>query len=113
MNTLEKIRKSLTPELLMMNPFRDHPLAGHCYIATEALYHLGYSDVGFRPKRAKDEREVTHWWLEHDGVILDVTAAQYLDFGEQPPYEKGVFGGFLTKTPCKRTLILMERVNGL
>jgi len=53
----------------------------------------------------------THWWLKDGcGKIIDITAAQYIDFGLIPPYNNGVGRGFLTKLPSKRTQIVIDRV---
>ena len=91
----------------------DHPLYGHCYVASEALYHiLGGKASGWSPSRAKDATGTTHWWLENTGgEILDPTAGQYLDSGLTPPYEHGKRGGFLTgDKPSKRSSVVMDRV---
>jgi hypothetical protein len=87
------------------------PTLGHCYIASEAYYHLWGKDEGFFPVRAKDEEGITHWWLENnEGEIIDLTYTQYLARGIKPPYDKGKRGGFLTKEPSKRSKILMEKI---
>jgi hypothetical protein len=106
---IEKIQSALTPDLLKPR-FRGNanPLYGHCYAATEALYHLWGKERGYRPYRAKDSAGVTHWWLEKDGAVVDPTAGQYAE-GEAP-YAKGVCGGFLTRGPSRRARTIMERV---
>ena len=84
---------------------------GHCYVASEALYHLLFKEIGFKPYRARDEKGITHWWLEsEDGYIIDPTASQYYDRGLCPPYENKKCGGFLTKGPSFRAKMLMLRI---
>lgn len=83
-----------------------NPLRGHCYVASEALYHLLGRD-SYIPTRARLCGE-THWWLRHqDGDVLDPTAAQ---FSEPFFYEKGVGGGFMTRQPSRRAQVVIDRV---
>jgi len=110
-----KIKSKLSPDLLkpkyrLINSY--NPMYGHCYIASEALFHLnGGKASGLSIKRARDDFGISHWWLESDdGEILDLTADQYKVFGFDPPYSKGVKTGFLTKEPSKRAKLLMSRV---
>jgi len=86
----------------------DCPVCGHCYVASEAAWHLlGGSDSGWVPASAT-WKGVTHWWLERDdGEILDVTAAQ---FPQGFPYDKGQRRGFLTGSePSQRSQVVIER----
>lgn len=83
-----------------------NPLAGMCYIASEALFHLspGY----YKVKNLKHEG-VQHWWLVEKGTgrVVDLTASQF----ETPvPYDKGVGRGFLTKQPSKRAQVIIDHV---
>jgi hypothetical protein len=109
--TMKSIKKHLSPDLLKPE-YRgnDNPYYGHCYVATEALYHLlGGEKSGLYPVRARDDKGVVHWWLEDDdGNIYDPTREQYAF--SNPPYDKGKRGGFLTKTPSKRTSKLISRI---
>jgi len=81
-----------------------HPLAGHCYIATEALYYLIPSNERsyFKPCCISLGASMTHWFLKDrcSSEVLDPTASQ---FSEVPDYSRGVGKGFLTKEPSKRT----------
>lgn len=109
---LSRIQAVLTPDLLRPR-YRGatHPLAGHCYVAAEALYYLLPKDLGFRPRVARDAEGGTHWWLaNHQGDRLDPTAAQYTDAGLEPPYGAGINVGFLTRSPSRRAHIVMGRV---
>jgi hypothetical protein len=115
---IELIQECLSPDLLhpAFQPFYDvHPHLGHCYVASEALYHLLGGKTGpWKPVRGKDFTGTTHWWLEHKysdkRIILDPTAKQYTDQGLQPPYEDGQGGGFMTRNPSTRCQELIQRV---
>lgn len=115
MKLIELIHKNLSPDLLKGRwEIQSNPLEGHCYIATEALYHLLPNKNEYRSMCASysdEQGKCTHWWLvnKFDGSILDPTKEQYLP--EQPPYHLGKSIGFLTKFPSKRAQILIDRVN--
>ena len=105
----DSIRAALTPELLKPE-YRNasRPYAGHCYVASEAYYHLmGGRDVGLRPQVIRHEGS-THWYLrDGDDNVIDLTAEQ---FESTVPYESGRGCGFLTKAPSKRAQIVIDRV---
>jgi hypothetical protein len=87
-------------------------LRGHCYVASEAAWHLlGGPRSGWKPMRMRHEGD-THWFLRHTatGKVLDLTAGQ---FRKLPDYEAATGGGFLTKRPSKRAQDLMRRVRGV
>jgi hypothetical protein len=113
---IPKIRAVLTPDLLRPK-YREHvsnPMYGHCYVASEALYHLlGARSSPFRPYHGKDDTGDVHWWLENTltGHRYDITADQYYRVGKKPPYDAGRLGSFLTEAPSKRARIVMERIN--
>ena len=108
---VESVRQSFTPALLH-EPWRSRVLAGavpstgHCYAASEALFHLlGGKPAGWTPVVVRHEGG-PHWFLQHDdGTILDATVDQFTSL---PPYAQGVRKGFLTRMPSKRAQILME-----
>ena len=111
---ISKIKQNLTPSLLKKE-YRElnknNPTYGHCYVATETLYHL-LNNNNFKPYYAKDENNITHWWLQDkQKIILDVTADQYLLKDKQPPYSKGKRGNFLTKKPSKRSCLLIKKID--
>jgi hypothetical protein len=114
---MEKIRKVLSPDLLK-KPYREenktNPTFGHCYAASEALYYLlGGKDAGYTPMHGRDPQGIVHWWLRGPGgEILDPTKDQYTSKDQIPPYNVGVGGGFLTKTPSERALAIMDRIRG-
>lgn len=88
-------------------------LEGHCYVACEALYHMGAGASGFKPRVLSHEQwpalkpGQTHWFLSDGTTVLDPTAGQ---FKSDPPYDRGRRCGFLTKQPSKRAWTLMERI---
>lgn len=115
-NIMRRIRRAVSPDLLHAR-YRDmtrvHFLAGHCYAASEALYHLlGGKAAGLTPHSARDAFGGIHWYLVNAaGEILDPTADQYrIGRNCEPPYAEGTPRGFLTRAPSKRARIIMERV---
>lgn len=114
---IEALRANLSADLLSAQWRRivgstDHPVAGHCAIASEALYDLlGGASAGYTPyvcgynkgsAHALDAGE-THWWLRGPrdgrrgaGDILDPTVAQ---FDTAFPYEAGKPAGFMSPQP--------------
>lgn len=105
---VRQVVEALTPALLRPGYGGSHPLAGHCYVASEALYHLlGGKDAGWTPEFVRHQN-VPHWYLRGpDGQVLDVTAAQ---FSTTPDYSKGRPKGFLTREPSKRARIVIEKI---
>jgi hypothetical protein len=84
------------------------PLAGHCYVVAEAIYHRGKS-LGHRMESwfIRHEGE-PHWFVSEEYLgVLDPTSPQ---FKRDVPYERAVRKGFLTKQPSKRARLLMERM---
>ena len=78
-----------------------HPLEGHCYVASEALYHAtGGPEGPYKPRFIRHE-ETPHWFLVNaqTGEVVDLTADQ---FTTPVPYDNAIGKGFLTKGPSKR-----------
>ncbi len=86
------------------------PYAGHCYVASEAIYHLlGGKKAGYVPQFIRHEGQ-PHWFLRSpDGRVIDPTRDQ---FKTPVPYDKGKGKGFLTAQPSKRAARVMLRVRG-
>ncbi len=86
-----------------------HYVRGHCYVATEAAYHLFAKEAGFKPYSIRCADGGTHWWLVHPvrKVVLDVTEPQQkcagFDYSKRRQY-------FLTAAPSMRAVVLMIRV---
>ena len=112
-----KVTSVLSPDLLKkeyQEANKTNSTYGHCYAASEALYHLlGAAQSAYTPVSGRDKNGVVHWWLRNKDTkeILDPTSAQYTSVNEQPPYEAGVARGFLTKEPSKRAQEIINRVN--
>ena len=83
-------------------------LAGHCYVASEALYHLAGGSKHFIPYNVQHEGS-SHWYLKNKqtGEVVDITAKQ---FKTPVPYCHGIGRGFLTKKPSKRTQKVIDAV---
>lgn len=92
-------------------PYKGHrnTLRGHCYVASEALYHLrGGKAAGLKPMFISHEG-APHWFLTDtkNKIIYDLTARQF----ETPvPYHLAKGKGFLTAKPSARATKVMQRV---
>ncbi len=108
---INNIQKSLTDDLLKSKyrKTKKNHLSGHCYVATEALYHLlGDDKVNYIPSTLKID-DITHWFLKNKktGEIIDPTKDQF-DYPLDYSGSRNRF--FLTNKPSKRTLILLNRI---
>lgn len=110
---IKKVTPWLTPDLLKpeyrtANMF--NPMFGHCYVASEVIYHMLNKKV--QPYYGRDKNGIVHWWLvdEKLNIRIDATCDQYYSQNEEPPYENGVRSSFLTNDPSKRCLTVMERM---
>ncbi len=110
---LEKVKSNLTADLLKpeyREKNKTNPMYGHCYVATESIYHLLKSNNYF-PHCARDEDGIVHWWLEdQNGHKIDATKDQYTMVNKTPPYEKGRKKWFLTNKPSRRSEKLIDRI---
>lgn len=103
---INAVKRALSDEL-RRPPWRGSPnrLAGHCYVACEALFHL--TGGRFRPHFIRHEG-APHWFLQDErGRVIDPTASQ---FRTPVPYDRGRGKGFLTKQPSKRAALVISRV---
>lgn len=118
---MKHVKAVLTDDLLSpkmkklraSNPFlsgSQSKMFGHCYVASEALYHLlGGTESGWTPMSFQMDDGVVHWWLVHpEHGILDPTVGQFLYDFEY--YIQGRGRGFLTKNPSRRAQEVMRRV---
>lgn len=107
-NLIDRIVCNLSDDLLKKEykniPHRNK-FTGHCYVASETYYHL--SNKNLKVYHIKHEN-TTHWFLKDDNNnIIDITKDQ---FKKPVPYQKAKRGFFLTKTPSKRSLKLIDKV---
>jgi hypothetical protein len=112
---IDRIKKHLEPSLLLAKyRGQSHPLAGYCYVASEAYFHLaGGKESGLKPMQISHEG-VSHWFLLNDrsptlagSQVIDITAGQ---FKTPVPYSDAKGRGFLTKSPSKRTQRLLDAI---
>lgn len=106
---MQLIAQQLTEDLLKPE-YRgsDNPMRGHCYVASEELFHvLGGKAAGYTPMFIHHE-DSPHWFVRGPkGQILDITASQ---FATPVPYGQAKPKGFLTKDRSKRAEIVHHRV---
>ena len=109
---IEQIQQALSFDLLntaMRNVVAptEHYCRGHCYVASEAFYHLYGKAAGFEPRGAS-----YHWWLFHPGrnVIADPTAPQLAAGHRYPPKARP---NFLPQSPSLAAKELIGRVSRL
>jgi hypothetical protein len=83
-------------------------LAGHCYVASEAFFHLAGGLENWKVYRIKHDG-TSHWFLKnrHEGYVVDLTAEQ---FDTPVEYEKATATGFLTIRPSRRAERVMQCV---
>lgn len=110
-STEEAVKEVLrdNPQLRKQEYTGDHPLSGHCYVASEAYYHLeGGPNSSLKPCNIKHEG-VSHWFIkdESTGEIIDLTVEQ---FDTPVPYSEGRGRGFLTRDPSKRCQVVLGQV---
>ena len=115
---IDLIQKNLTPDLLKgrkklmyPNDINTVKYYGHCYHSSQALYYLMECDK-LTPMSGEDYRGEKHWWLQYENSVYDCTAQQYLDKGENPPYNVGKKTAWYgwKQRPQQISLNLMKRV---
>jgi hypothetical protein len=106
---IARVQAALTDDLRRA-PYKGdpNPLAGHCYVATEALYHLLGPSAGWAPRVISFPDGGTHWFLQRGAERLDPTAGQFE--GEPIPYTRARGCGFLTRQPSRRARVVIARV---
>jgi hypothetical protein len=85
-------------------------LAGQCYVASEAFYHLMkvFNLPFYVPMHIKHENQ-SHWFIKDifANKLIDLTSNQ---FKTTIPYSKAKFIGFMTKRPSARTRKVLKRI---
>jgi predicted GNAT family acetyltransferase len=77
-----RVGRALTPDLLKPEYRKTYdpsnPMRGHCFTATETLFHLGGGKAaGLKPVNVQHEGD-SHWFLtDAAGNVYDVTASQF------------------------------------
>lgn len=108
--TVNEVRMQLTDELRRA-PWQgsDNSVAGHCYVASEAVFHLlGGKSAGLDVYRLMMPDGFTHWFLTGPFVgVIDPTVDQ---FDSEPAYERATRTGFLTSQPSARAQVVIDRV---
>ena len=114
------IQDNLTPDLLKGRKSLMYPsdvltnkYYGHCYHSSQALHYLIDTDK-LVSMSGEDYRGEKHWWLQDGEKIYDCTANQYIDKGENPPYNIGKKTNWYgwKQRPQQISLELMKRVLG-
>ena len=110
---LENVKSNLTADLLKpeyREKNKTNPMFGHCYVATETIFHILKTNE-YYPYCAKDDDGIVHWWLESEsGHRIDATKEQYTSQNKIPPYDIGKKQWFLTKNPSNRSKELISRI---
>jgi hypothetical protein len=104
-NLSDELLKPKYKKILNKNKY-----TGHCYVASEALFHLLNKNekINYTAAYLKINGD-THWFLKNkiNGNIIDITKPQF-DF--ELDYSTSKNATFLTKLPSKRTQILLNKI---
>ena len=107
-NLEQRIKENLTDDLLKkeyLDIEERNKYLGHCYVASECYYHLSSKKLSVHYIKHEGS---THWFLkDQNNEVIDLT---YEQFEKPVPYHNAKRGFFLTKSPSKRTKILIDRV---
>jgi len=121
---ISDIQKNLSADLLKKE-YRgsSHAMEGHCYVATETLYHILQSIPQYcgqyKPYVLSNKTwpllkpGKTHWYLmSSDLDVLDVTASQFKIPFDEIPHWKGTPNGMMNhpKGGSKRSRMLRNRI---
>jgi hypothetical protein len=81
---------------------------GHCYVASEALWHLlGGRESDYFPHVLRHNGD-THWFLKSSaGKVVDITCKQ---FSLSPDYAIATRCSFLTEKPSQRCRKLLDKL---
>lgn len=91
-----------------------NPLAGMCYVASEAIWWLSRDPLVPRRARYAKGPGKTHWWLvlEHgdDFRVVDATASQFPYEDLPAMYDKGRRSSFI-HAPSRRCRAVLSRID--
>ena len=112
------VRSELKPEFVPPE-YRgkvDSEFCGHCHHATIAMYYLlEGKNNGYKIRKAVDELQIKHYWLESPtGDPIDPTAEQYTNLGRPLPYDNRVTRGVshLRSNHAKTIISNVQRLLG-
>lgn len=94
---------------LRLKEYRGNPnfYVGHCYVASEAIYHIAKNEgIELKPMFVWHEN-CSHWYLLYSDKVIDPTSQQFTSLVN---YGAGRGKGFLTKGPSKRAKAMIARV---
>lgn len=75
---VRRVQACLTPDLLRKGQGGKHPHAGHCAVASEAVWAHKAKELGYKTRMGRTDTGGTHWWLvSPEGCVLDPTEAQF------------------------------------
>lgn len=91
-------RDQLTKKWQELVPAGSDRVCGHCYLASEAVFHAFAKGDGYVPYVTKLDGGGTHWWLALLGTsdVIDPTHEQtkkpfpYAEVGVRKPFRPGV-----------------------
>jgi len=100
--------------------YLNHPLAGHCYLASESYLCLVDDPEAWTPHQLVVEwdsgdihHDLSHWYLvnhERD-LIVDLTADQFDMTPTAPSYGGGIGRGFVPPSPSSRAEKVVSAIN--
>lgn len=101
--------------------YLQHPLAGHCYVASEAYYRslpaeereaLTPHSMALEWLEDSKVKSMTHWCLIDRGTnrVIDLTADQFDVTSTEPDYEWATGRGFVPPSPSERSQRVLEAI---
>jgi len=108
--TAREVREWLRthPEIAKDKYHAEHgSVEGHCYVASEAYFYANGGEDSDIDIYCLSHEHGTHWFLERDGTVLDLSIEQ-TEHGRHIPYDDATRRAFITGyNPSKRA----ERIN--
>jgi hypothetical protein len=91
---VRRVQACLSPDLLRKGEGGRHPHAGHCAVASEAVWAKRARALGYKTRVGRTDTGGTHWWLvSPEGCVLDPTAAQFTKAHLSRIYARGRAAG--------------------
>jgi hypothetical protein len=111
---MRRLQRCLSPDLLRKGQGGKHPHAGHCAVASEALWAAKARELGYKTRVGKTDQGGTHWWLvSPTGCVLDPTSAQFSKSHLERIYARGRAAGPQGVRYRKGVLVPSERAREL